>query len=124
MTSLPEHPPPSDRGDNAGDPLPPDVQRLLESIAQLPDGHALAPQLRAILISRSQTQITSGGIPPPAMLREYEEILPGASDRMFKLAENQQSHRISLEAMAIPAVNGVRIEDSSSHFPWHWPGWA
>lgn len=48
-----------------------------------------------------QTHITgvqySGPIPPPAMLGEYDKIVPGAADRMLKMAELQEAHRHSLE---------------------------
>jgi len=34
----------------------------------------------------------SGPLPPPHILREFEEILPGAADRCFKMAEREQNH--------------------------------
>ena len=40
---------------------------------------------------------TSGPIPPPGMLREYEDILPGSADRIFAMAESAQRHRASYE---------------------------
>ena len=33
----------------------------------------------------------SGPVPPPDMLREYEKILPGSADRLFRLTENEQN---------------------------------
>jgi uncharacterized membrane protein len=36
-------------------------------------------------------------LPPPHMLREFEEILPGAADRIFTLMESQTQHRQNLE---------------------------
>ena len=35
------------------------------------------------------------------MLVGYEETLPGAADRIFKMAETQQAHRISIENMVV-----------------------
>ncbi len=37
----------------------------------------------------------SGPVPPPAVLREYNEILPGAefADRIVRMAEKEQDHR-------------------------------
>ena len=35
------------------------------------------------------------------MLREYDELLPGAADRILKMAEIQQAHRQSLEKEAV-----------------------
>ena len=36
-------------------------------------------------------------LPPPHMLREFEEILPGAADRIFSLMESQTHHRQGME---------------------------
>jgi uncharacterized membrane protein len=36
-------------------------------------------------------------MPPPEMLREYDEVLPGLANRIVTLAENQSNHRIGLE---------------------------
>lgn len=35
----------------------------------------------------------NGPIPPPHLLQEYERILPGAAERIFKMAEQEQQHR-------------------------------
>ena len=34
----------------------------------------------------------SGPLPKPDILRQYNEILPGAADRILKMAEEQQKH--------------------------------
>lgn len=43
-----------------------------------------------------------GPIPSPAQFRAFEEVLPGSADRILAMAENQSSHRMRLEAFAIP----------------------
>lgn len=43
----------------------------------------------------------SGPIPPPAHLEQYERILPGAAERILKMAEEQSAHRRSLEKQVI-----------------------
>jgi uncharacterized membrane protein len=43
----------------------------------------------------------SGPLPPPETLARYEQVLPGAADRIFKMAESQSSHRQALEANTI-----------------------
>lgn len=43
----------------------------------------------------------SGPIPHPKTFKEYEAILPGSADRILKMAEEQQKHRMCLEKMAI-----------------------
>jgi uncharacterized membrane protein len=52
--------------------------------------------------NRQQTAIVAraeyqGPLPLPAHFREYEEILPGAAERILALAERQSSHRQELE---------------------------
>ena len=53
----------------------------------------------ALMIMRSE--LYSGPIPPPEALARYEEIQPGAADRILKMAEKQQEHRMALETKAI-----------------------
>ena len=43
----------------------------------------------------------SGPIPPPAMLKEFNEIIPNGATRILEMAENQAKHRQSLEAAVI-----------------------
>ena len=40
----------------------------------------------------------AGPIPPPAMLKEFNEIIPDGANRILKMAEVQVAHRHSLEA--------------------------
>ena len=40
---------------------------------------------------------TTGPIPPPGMLRGYEDVLPGSADRIFTMAEYAQKHRAKHE---------------------------
>jgi uncharacterized membrane protein len=49
------------------------------------------------IIKEIQIASFSGPLPPPAILREYNDILPGAADRILKLAEEQSSHRREIE---------------------------
>lgn len=41
----------------------------------------------------------SGPIPPPTILDGYERILPGAAERIMKLAEDEARHRRSVEIL-------------------------
>lgn len=43
----------------------------------------------------------SGPLPPPAVLREFEQILPGSAERIFAQFEKQSEHRRTLESSAI-----------------------
>ncbi len=43
----------------------------------------------------------SGPLPPPEALAKYEQILPGAADRILRMAEEQSAHRQHLEKVVI-----------------------
>ena len=43
----------------------------------------------------------AGPIPHPSIIQQYERILPGSADRIFKVAEAQSSHRQKLESSVI-----------------------
>lgn len=51
--------------------------------------------LRSIMAARSES--FSGPLPHPELLRKYEEAIPGAAERIFKIAENEQNHRIQYD---------------------------
>ncbi len=52
-------------------------------------------------IVRLAAQFYSGPIPPPQMMAEYEKALPGAADRIIKMAEKQEEHRHYLEKKTV-----------------------
>ena len=39
----------------------------------------------------------SGPIPPPKMMREYEDVLPGSADRIWSMAEREQERQIDYD---------------------------
>ena len=52
---------------------------------------------------------TTGPIPPPGMLRGYEEVLPGSADRIFPMAEFAQKHRANYENRGLLYAFGVTL---------------
>lgn len=46
-----------------------------------------------------------GPFPPPAHLNQYEQILPGAAERIFKFSEREQAHRHNLETSRCESIN-------------------
>lgn len=42
----------------------------------------------------------SAPLPPPGALQQYDAIVPGAADRILRMAENVQQHNIELEKAA------------------------
>ena len=48
------------------------------------------------------SQITfSGPLPPPTIMEQYEMIVPGAAERILKMAEDQSRHRQTIEKRVI-----------------------
>lgn len=45
----------------------------------------------------------NGPLPPPSLLEGYESTLPGAAERILRLAEKEQSHRQDWEMAALSA---------------------
>lgn len=53
------------------------------------------------LIRRTEGVYYSGPLPPAQELQRYNDILPGAADRIITMAEQQSYHRQSLESKVI-----------------------
>jgi len=75
-----------------------------------PDSQS-APQIDASLEKEKLALVLrqiyhSGPIPHPIILRQYEELLPGAADRIIKMAEKQAEHRQELEKKNLDYSHG------------------
>ena len=57
--------------------------------------------LSSQVIAHSRTEVYSGPIPSPALLKQYDEIDPGRARRILALAEEQSRHRMGLEKKVI-----------------------
>lgn len=44
-----------------------------------------------------------GPLPPPGMLIQYNEAVPGAAERILAMAERQSAHRESMETVVVTA---------------------
>lgn len=62
----------------------------------------------------SQSISYSGPIPHPSDLARYEEIFPGAAERIIKMAENQATHRQELEKKVIDS--GIKNSNKGLNF--------
>ena len=83
-----------------------EIQGILESAA--PEIIRKIPRKQreelARILSLRQTTVHyshSGPLPNPDDLKRYNSVLPGAAERILKMAETQQSHRLGLEDRAI-----------------------
>jgi uncharacterized membrane protein len=64
------------------------------------------PRLVQIAVSQASISQFSGPLPPPDALRAYNDILPGAAERIFQMAEKQSDHRQQLENRVATAQIG------------------
>lgn len=64
--------------------------------ASLPDSRIMA--LRKEMI---YSQSFSGPLPPPEILAQFEQIVPGSAARLITMAEKQAEHRQSLERTVV-----------------------
>lgn len=75
------------------------IERVLEGIVtkrQLPD---VARRITQIVVSEQ----FSGPMPHPKHLREYNDILPGAAERILSMAERNLLHNVSMDEKVIGA---------------------
>lgn len=56
----------------------------------------------------------SGPLPQPAILRQYDEVIPGAAERIIAMAETQAKHRQQLENKVIDS--GIRDSRLGLHY--------
>ena len=50
-----------------------------------------------------------GPLPHPDMLRQYDDIVPGAGERILAMTENEGEHRRSLEAKLLAAESRLSL---------------
>ena len=48
-----------------------------------------------------RTATWSGPLPPPPVLKQYDDLVPGAAERMVRITESQAEHRIRMESAVI-----------------------
>lgn len=55
-----------------------------------------------VALSRAEFSASfSGPLPPPEVLAHYSDCIPDGADRILRMAEAQQQHRMSLERFAL-----------------------
>lgn len=62
-----------------------------------PEVRALGRLFAAQIESTQSISVSSGPLPPPEVLKAYDEVLKGAAKRIFDMAERQATHRQALE---------------------------
>ena len=88
---------------SSGDPTQPQLEKLIQEIdPKTFDSIARKERPKIARLVQSvvaQVQVSqfSGPLPPPEALAKYNEILPGAADRIILMTEQQSGHRQELE---------------------------
>lgn len=72
-----------------------------EHNSRIPPAPQDGPRHIGPLVHHRQQTLFQGPIPPVEDFAGYERILPGAADRILKMAENQAGHRQTLERRAL-----------------------
>lgn len=62
-----------------------------------------------------QSQQWSGPLPPPAALEHFDRVIPNGADRIMRLVEQEQQHRIDYDNLVLRAT----IKDTQRG---HWLG--
>lgn len=101
-------PPLDDKDESGGDDRKeqPDGDKGKEDESEVRTPIELSPEIldslpddvREIVL---QAASFSGPLPPSPMFREYEDVLPGAADRILGMAEKQAEHRQDWEKNAL-----------------------
>lgn len=67
----------------------------------LPQQQPNKPQIEQHVQVRTKSMSFIGPIPPPDILEHYNNIVPGAADRILTMAENQSQHRLEIEKQVV-----------------------
>ncbi len=59
------------------------------------------PTLQSGATLEAQFSALIGPLPHPAILQGYEDVLPGAAERIIALAEKQSAHRMGIESQVV-----------------------
>lgn len=54
-----------------------------------------------VVTTEQRLEMYSGPLPHPELLKRYQEIVPDAPERILKMAEKQNEHRIEIEKKVI-----------------------
>ena len=79
----------------------PPTKPLPASSANLPSPDVLENLPENVRTSVVQAAAFSGPLPPPSMYGEYEKVWEGSAERILKMAEKEQDHRIAWETKAL-----------------------
>jgi len=78
-----------------------DERRVTRQEPRPPEGEANASPRGPSLVHQRTEVSYSGPLPPPGVIQGFENVLPGAAERIFTMAEKQLEHRMYLEKVVV-----------------------
>lgn len=72
-----------------------------QEVLKTPEDEVEVQYVRQVVAEVIRSEQFSGPIPPPKIIKGYEEVLPGAADRILTMAEKQSNHRQEMEKIMI-----------------------
>lgn len=78
-----------------------DIEEILEELEKKPREEQRELLFKII----RQEEHHRGPLPHPQILEGYEKTCPGAADRIIRMAEKQQEHRMEMEKSVVTAGN-------------------
>ena len=60
-----------------------------------------SPQPTGVAVQQQLSVSYSGPVPPPAILKQYNDLVPGSASQILEQARSQTEHRIALEKTVI-----------------------
>lgn len=90
----------------------------------LPTGHSpsaqsVSPQRHALHVATFEY---NGPLPPPEILRRFEDILPGTAERILRQFEVEAEHRRSCEQAMIESEIQRQAEEAKAYWRGQWFG--
>lgn len=83
---------------NSKTELPAELEEALQGVPE-ESREKILQLFLGVSIERSSS--FSGPLPPPALLKEYSDIVKNGAERIFQMTEKQSAHRMQLEDHAI-----------------------
>lgn len=84
------------------------IENTTDALQKLPPEEAQEVLTNLIGVARHESMTFEGPIPPPIIIRQYEDAVSGSGDRIITMAEKQMNHRHKMESSVINA--SIRYE--------------
>ena len=88
---------------------PPETPRPGDPGALAPADDVPGTPVSAEVTEHMSVEVWRGPLPNPTVLRGFEEVLPGAAERLFDLYETQSQHRMGLERDTAQTARKVHL---------------